>query len=61
MAGRLISSAAARWRLREAQLESGGHFRRHANVKKHWGLTAGDLMTSPAITTHPDAPLPAAA
>jgi len=48
-------------RLREAQLESGGHFRRHADVKKHWGLTAGELMTSPAITTHPDAPLPAAA
>ena len=47
-------------RLREVQLESGGHFRRHANVKKHWGLTAGELMTSPAITTHPDAPLPAA-
>ena len=48
-------------RLREAQLESGGHFRRHADVKKHGGLTAGELMTSPAITTHPDAPLPAAA
>jgi CBS domain-containing protein len=48
-------------RLREAQLESGGHFRRHADLKKHQGLTAGELMTSPAITTHPDAPLPAAA
>jgi len=48
-------------RLREVQLESGGHLRRHADVKKHWGLTAGELMTSPAITTHPDAPLPAAA
>ena len=48
-------------RLREAQLESGGHFRRHASVKKHRGLTAGELMTSPAITTHPDAPLPAVA
>ena len=48
-------------RLRDAQLESGGHFRRHADVKKHWGLTAGELMTSPAITTHPDAPLAAAA
>src|SRR5208337_3049049 len=48
-------------RLREAQLESGGHFHRHAGVKKHWGLTAGELMTSPAITTHPDAPLAAAA
>jgi len=48
-------------RLREAQLEAGGHFRRHADVKKHQALTAGELMTSPAITTHPDAPLPAAA
>jgi CBS domain-containing protein len=48
-------------RLREAQLESGGHFRRHAGASKHRGLTAGELMTSPAITTHPDAPLPAAA
>ena len=48
-------------RLREAQIESGGHFRRHADVKKHGGLTAGELMTSPAITTYPDAPLPAAA
>ena len=48
-------------RLREAQLESAGHFRRHASVKQHRGLTAAELMTSPAITTHPDAPLPAAA
>jgi CBS domain-containing protein len=48
-------------RLREAQLESGGHFRRHADARKHQGLTAAELMTSPAITIHPDAPLPAAA
>ena len=48
-------------RLREAQLESGGHFRRHTDAKKHQGLTAGELMTSPAITIHPDAPLPTAA
>ena len=48
-------------RLRDAQLESGGHFRRHADAKKHHGLTAGELMTSPAITIHPDAPLPVAA
>jgi CBS domain-containing protein len=48
-------------RLREAQLDLGGHFRRHAEVKKHQGLTAGELMTAPAITIHPDAPLPAAA
>ena len=48
-------------RLQEAQIESGGHFRRHADAKKHQGLTAGELMTSPAITIHPDAPLPVAA
>ena len=48
-------------RLREAQLESGGHFRRHADAKKHQGLTAAELMTSPAVTIHPDAPLQAAA
>jgi CBS domain-containing protein len=48
-------------RLREAQLEAGGHFRRHADLKKHQGLAAGELMTAPAITTHPDAPLTAAA
>jgi CBS domain-containing protein len=28
---------------------------------RHWGLTAGELMTSPAITIHPDATIPAAA
>ena len=55
----LLSSQESR--LREALLESGGHFRRHAEVKKHLGLTAGELMTSPAITIHPDATLPVAA
>jgi len=29
--------------------------------RKPWGLTAGELMTSPAITIHPDATIPAAA
>ncbi len=48
-------------RAREAQLESGGRLHRHAGDRKHWGLTAGELMTSPAITIHPDATLPAAA
>jgi CBS domain-containing protein len=48
-------------RVRGAQLESGGHFRRHADIKNHWGLTAGELMTSPAVTIHPDATLPTAA
>ena len=48
-------------RAREAQLESGGRLHWHTGDKKHWGLTAGELMTSPAITIHPDATLPAAA
>ena len=41
-------------------MESGGlHLpRRQA---KHWGRTAAELMTSPAITIHPDATLPATA
>jgi len=46
---------------REAQLESGGHLHWHAGDKRHLGLSAGELMTSPAITVHPDATLPAAA
>jgi CBS domain-containing protein len=48
-------------RARAAQLESGGRLHWHAGDQKHWGLTAGALMTSPAITIHPDATLPAAA
>ena len=48
-------------RARHAQLEPGGRLHRHAGDKKHRGLTAGELMTSPAITIHPDATLPAAA
>jgi CBS domain-containing protein len=33
----------------------------HPAVRKHDGSTAGELMTSPAITIHPDATIPAAA
>ena len=44
-----------------AQLESEGRLRRHAGDKKHLDLTAGELMTSPAVTIHPDATLPTAA
>jgi CBS domain-containing protein len=46
---------------REAQLESGGRLHWHTGDKRHLGLTAGELMTTPAITIHPDATLPAAA
>ena len=48
-------------RARDAQLESGGRLHRHVGDKRHLGLTAGELMTSPAITIHPDATLSAAA
>ena len=48
-------------RLREAQLEAGGHLRRHAEARKHHGLAAAELMTAPALTIHPGAPLPPAA
>ena len=46
---------------RRSRLEPGGLLHLHATKKEHWGLTAADLMTSPAITIHPDATLPAAA
>ena len=46
---------------RAAQLESGSGLRWHAADKEHLDLTAGELMTSPAVTIHPDATLPAAA
>jgi CBS domain-containing protein len=36
-----------------------GRFRRRP--PRRWGLTAGELMTSPAITIHPDATIPGAA
>jgi CBS domain-containing protein len=46
---------------RRSRLEPGGHLHLHSAKKEHWGLTAADLMTAPAITIHPDATLPAAA
>jgi len=46
---------------RQSRLEPGGRLHLHIGKKKRWGLTAAELMTSPAITTHPDAPLPSAA
>jgi len=46
---------------RAAQLESDGRLRQHAGGEKHLDLTAGELMTSPAVTIHPDATLPSAA
>ena len=46
---------------RQARLEPGGRLHLHAAKNEHWGRTAAELMTSPAITIHPDATLPAAA
>ena len=46
---------------RAAPRGSDGRLRRHAGHKKHLDLTAGELMTSPAVTIHPDATLPTAA
>ena len=43
----------------EAQAAS-GHLHRPLH-KQHWGLTAGALMTAPAVTIHPDATIPRAA
>ncbi len=48
-------------REREAQQRLGGRLHFHSVDRRHWGRTAGELMTSPAITIHPDATLPAAA
>lgn len=47
-------------RARSARAGRGGRLRWRAR-RNGWGLTAGELMTSPAITIHPDATIPAAA
>ena len=46
---------------RAAQLESDGRLRRRAGDEEYLDLTAGELMTSPAVTIHPDATLSTAA
>lgn len=47
---------------RAARLNPGGlHLPRRQRSSAHGGLTAAELMTSPAVTIHPDATLPAAA
>lgn len=48
-------------RERRAHSQAGGRLHWRAGRQKHWGLTARELMTSPAITIHPEATLPAAA
>lgn len=50
----------------EDQRERSARAMRHSRLSwrghgKSWGHTAGELMTSPAITIHPDATIPAAA
>ena len=46
---------------RAAQLESDARLQRHAGDRQPLDLAAGELMTSPAVTIHPDATLPTAA
>ncbi len=48
-------------RERDARQRAEGGLHLHLTRQKHWGLTAEELMTSPAITIHADASLPAAA
>ncbi len=48
-------------RERDARQHAEGGLHLHLTRQKHWGLTAEELMTSPAITIHEDASLPAAA
>ncbi|HEY8043311.1 MAG TPA: CBS domain-containing protein [Streptosporangiaceae bacterium] len=48
-------------RERDARQHAEGGLHLHLTRQKHWGLTAEELMTSPAVTIHPDASLPAAA
>jgi CBS domain-containing protein len=55
---RLEDEEARRERV-EAQAAS-GHWHRPQH-KPQWGLTAGTLMTAPAVTIHPDATIPRAA
>ena len=48
---------------RRARMNAGRPGRLHwpTRYSHRWGLTAGELMTSPAITIHPDATIPGAA
>jgi CBS domain-containing protein len=47
-------------RARVGAQTASGHWHRPLH-KPHWGLTAGALMTAPAVTIHPDATIPRAA
>ena len=48
-------------RERDARQHAEGGLHLHLTRQKHWGLTAEELMSSPAITIHADASLPSAA
>jgi CBS domain-containing protein len=53
---------AARDNARQAQTRKTGHLPwTHHQGNQHPKLTAGEIMSSPAITIHPDAPIPRAA
>lgn len=47
-------------RQRSAHARHPVRLRLHRAGREHWGLTAGELMTSPAVTIYPDATIPAA-
>ena len=44
-----------------ARIGDGRRRRRLLRTQQHPALTAGELMTAPAVTIHPDAPIPSAA
>lgn len=47
---------------RRARMGRGGaRLRWRGRRRPHWGLTAGELMTAPPVTIHPDATIPGAA
>jgi CBS domain-containing protein len=59
--GDLLTVEDKRERDARIESESGGRLHWRSAARKHWGRTAEELMTSPAVTIHPDATLPSAA
>ena len=48
--------------VRRAHMRAGGwHLRRPGRPAPHWGVTAGELMTAPAVTVQRFTPIPSAA
>lgn len=69
--GRHVAGVVSEADLLEVEDEDSRRARMHAETPgrlhwpgrpaRHWAMTAGELMTSPAVTIHPDATIPAAA